>query len=300
MHGVRALLLFALSLWVIAASAQPSLPSLTGRVVDNANILDAATRAQLSAQLEAHEAETSNQVVVATINSLEGYDVADYGVQLARHWGIGTSEKNNGVVLLVAPAERKVRIEVGYGLEGALPDGMAGDIIRKRILPKFRENDYPGGVKSGVNSVLSAIAGEYEYVPSSKRSGKQTGLNAIVPIIFISIVLISQVARRKFNNRRVSHAIVPGGFVGMMALIISNNPFIGIAVGLGMFGLVYATAKKSSSSGSNAYRQNHHPHNQTRDRGNVNSDGHGGFGGGGGGFGGGGGGFGGGGASGGW
>jgi len=299
MRAFCAIVLITLTLCANWAFAEPNFPSLTGRVVDSANILDAATHAQLSSELEAHEATSSNQIVVATVGSLEGYDIADYGVQLARHWGIGTHEKSNGVLVLVAPNERKVRIEVGYGLEGALPDGLAGDIIRKRILPSFRENDYPAGIKAGVSSVIAAVDGEYEYTPSSRTSDKSSGLHALVPIIFIGIIFISEIARRKFNNRRVARAAMPGGFVGMMVLIISNNPFIGIAAGIGLFAFIYLMNKNTGAKGQAGNNTNHQGgrrhHGVHSDR--YHGRGHGGSGGG---FSGGGGGFGGGGASGGW
>ena len=92
-------------------------PNLSGRVVDTANILTQQERSTLSSILQQHEEKTTNQIVVVTLSSLNNYDIADYGYQLARYWGIGTKEKNNGVLLIVAPKERQLRIEVGYGLE---------------------------------------------------------------------------------------------------------------------------------------------------------------------------------------
>ncbi len=238
----------AAALLCAVAIAQPSFPALTGRVVDTANLLDTATRKSISAALEAHEAETTNQIVVVTVPTLEGYDIADYGVQLARHWGVGTEENNNGVVLLVAPNERKVRIEVGYGLEGALPDGLSGDIIRRKILPEFRTSNFSGGISNGVTAVLQAVAGEYDYDPSAQSDTSSSHLKAAVPIIFIGLMFVSTIANRRFNNRRISQAVVPAGFVGMVGLVISENPFIALALGLGVFGLVYLTAKHSGSA----------------------------------------------------
>lgn len=236
------------ALWCTVAMAQPSFPALSGRVVDTANLLDAATRTSISNTLEAHEAETTNQIVVVTVPTLEGYDIADYGVQLARHWGIGTEESNNGVVMLVAPNERKVRIEVGYGLEGALPDGLAGDIIRRQILPEFRTSNFSAGITQGVSAVLQAIDGEYDYDPSAQSDNPSSYLKAAVPIVFIGLMFISTLANRRFNNRRVSQAVVPAGFVGMVGLVISENPFIALALGLGVFALVYLTAKHSGNA----------------------------------------------------
>jgi len=141
--------------------AQPQFPALTGRVVDNANLLSAQSRSALTELLAQHEQQTSNQVVVVTLAELAGYDIADYGYQLGRHWQIGQKDKDNGVLLIVSIAERKIRIEVGYGLEGALTDALSSQIIRNEITPAFKQGDYERGINQGVDAILSAIAGEY-------------------------------------------------------------------------------------------------------------------------------------------
>ena len=289
MRAIRAIgVLCCLSLAGIVW-AEPTFPALTGRVVDTANVFDTGSLSELSAQLEAHEAETSNQIVVATVPSLQGYDIADFGVRLASHWKIGTAEDDNGVVLLVAPTERKVRIDVGYGLEGALPDALAGDIIRKHILPSFREGDYAAGVSKGVNSIIQAIKGEYVFDASRASRNEENRIGPLVPVAFMVIILIAQFLKKRFKNNRVSQAIVPAGFFGLVGFAMSNNLFIAIALLVAVFALISLTSKRfgrSSNSRNSSTRNNHR---------------HGGFGGSsGGGFSGGGGGFGGGGASGGW
>ena len=133
-----------------AAAAEPAFPQLTGRVVDDADLLSAADIAELDAGLKALEDKSSDQVVVVTLPSLQGFTIEDFGYQLGRHWGIGTKEKDNGVILIVAPNERKVRIEVGRGLEPLLTDAMSNVIINGAILPRFRSGDYAGGIKEGV------------------------------------------------------------------------------------------------------------------------------------------------------
>ena len=136
-HPARALFaaLIALLVAVGAAHAAPTFPPLSGRVVDDAGILPQDVRDQLTALLAEHEQQTGNQVVVATIKSLQGNDIAQYGYQLGRAWGIGQKGKNTGAIIIVAPNERKVRIEVGYGLEGALTDAQTKLIIENTILP---------------------------------------------------------------------------------------------------------------------------------------------------------------------
>jgi uncharacterized protein len=145
----RALLLFVLIVAAAAgAAAQPRFPALSGRVVDEAGVLSAGTRAALTHLFEAHERATTNQVVVATVASLQGYEIADFGVRLGRAWKIGQGDRNNGTILLVAPNERQVRIEVGYGLEGSLPDALAFQIIQVEILPRFQAGDTDGSYKA--------------------------------------------------------------------------------------------------------------------------------------------------------
>ncbi len=146
-----------LALVAFPALAAPTFPKLTGRVVDAANILPEATRASITAKLEALEAKTTDQVVVATVPDLQGYDISEYGYQLGRAWGIGQKGKDNGVVLLVAPNERRVRIDVGYGLEGTLTDALSSLIIQNQILPRFREGDMSGGVEAGVDAIVEQL-----------------------------------------------------------------------------------------------------------------------------------------------
>lgn len=177
-----------------AAFAEPRFPPLSGRVVDQAQILSPQVERKLDQLLAAHERETSNQVVVATVRSLEGYDIADYGVRLGRAWAIGQKGRDNGVLLLVAPNERDVRIEVGYGLEGALPDATAFSIVQNEILPRFRQKDFDGGVMAGVAAVLGAIEGTYQAKPAPRVSEDDVG--SIVPVLmmlaFSAVVFLSR------------------------------------------------------------------------------------------------------------
>ena len=138
------------------------LPALSGRVVDEANILDQATRAALTQKLADLEAKTTDQLVVVTLKSLQGTSIEDFGVELGRRWRIGQKDKNNGVLLIVAPSDSKVRIEVGYGLEGTLTDAVSKLIIENAIVPRFRANDIPGGVTRGVDDIISVLTGDAE------------------------------------------------------------------------------------------------------------------------------------------
>jgi len=278
-----------LSFCAVAAWAQSEVtfPALTDRVTDQAKLLDSAQKAQLIAQLEAHESATSNQIVVVTVNSLQGLDIADYSLKLGRKWGIGTAEKDNGVLLVVAPKERKVRIEVGRGLEGALPDGLAGTIVRSNILPSFRESDYPRGISNGVTAIEQAIKGEYTPPPNAQKGkgGSSSPLDKLIPLFFVGFVALAEGLKR-FANRRIANAAFPAGFTGLIITVMTSNFFIGALASIGIFCLIYFT--HTGGGGGPDGRRGGYMGNS------------GGFGGSGGGFSGGGGGFGGGGASGSW
>jgi uncharacterized protein len=196
-----AALLVALIVWVAPALAQaPAFPALSGRVVDAAGVLSAEDRAALSEKLEAHERRTSDQVVVATVPSLGGLAVEDYANRLYRTWALGTKERSNGALLLVAPSERKVRIEVGYGLEGALTDALSKVIIATAIVPRFRANDFPGGIRAGVDGVLQVLSGdadEWQRRPPV-REDRRDGVDLVVVIVVLVLVVlfVSGIGRR--------------------------------------------------------------------------------------------------------
>ena len=137
-----------------------ALPTLTGRVVDQANILDVETENKISAILERLE---PNQVVVATVSTLNGKEIEEYAVQLARFWALGEKQKDNGLLFLIAPNERQTRLEVGYGLEGIITDVWAHQVIEKEVLPYFRKNDYRNGILNGVNAIVTALSSQISF-----------------------------------------------------------------------------------------------------------------------------------------
>jgi uncharacterized protein len=283
-HRRPGLFVFTLWLLVLAGSVQaaPTFPKLTGRVVDEAGLLSAETKRKLTQQLKAHEDKTTNQVVVVTLKSLQGDDIADYGYQLGRDWGIGQKDKNNGVLLIVAPNERKVRIEVGYGLEGTLTDALSKSIIENRIVPQFKQNNYPAGIEAGVSSILGVLDGsedvaELRKAPASKRAASD---NIFTPVIIL--VVLGQFMGM-FMRTWISAGLVFGAGL-FLGYVILNTILGGLAIGFfaGVFHLVSQVSRQGRYGGYYG-----------------GGFGGGGFGGGGG-FSGGGGSFGGGGASGGW
>ncbi|WP_210261115.1 TPM domain-containing protein [Enterovirga aerilata] len=192
-------ILLALCALLGPALAQ-SFPPLAGRVVDAANLLGAEQRRALEAKLKAHEDRTTDQVVVATVPSLGGTSIEDFANRLFRHWQLGQKARNNGVLLLVAPNERKVRIEVGYGLEGALTDALSGVIIRTAMAPRFRAGDFAGGIDAGVDAVLSILTGDAEeWQRRAKVRADDHGELDWFTVAFMLVILII-VIRAFFRN----------------------------------------------------------------------------------------------------
>ena len=150
------MLALLLALLGLPAHAQ-TFPQLTGRVVDAANILPPDVEARIDQKLAALEVQSRRQLVVTTLPSLEGYEISDYGYRLGRAWGIGAKDRNDGALLIVAPNERKLRIEVGYGLEGIVTDGLSSLIIQQQIVPKFKAGDMPGGIEAGTDGLIRQL-----------------------------------------------------------------------------------------------------------------------------------------------
>ena len=155
---MRVLAAFLLCLFIAPALAAPKFPALTGRVVDDAHVLDDATKQDLTEKLAALEQQTSRQLVVVTVPSLGGYEISDYGYQLGRAWGIGQKTLNNGALFIIAPTEHKTRIEVGYGLEPILTDAMSSVIIQGQVLPKVRAGDFNAGIKAGADALIEQLS----------------------------------------------------------------------------------------------------------------------------------------------
>lgn len=182
-------LLAGLVLWTAVAAA-PTFPSLTGRVVDAANILSPATEAALTTKLEALEKQTSRQLVIVTVPSLQGYEIEDYGYQLGRAWGIGEKGRNTGVLLLVAPNERRVRVEVGYGLEGVLTDALSNVVLQQRVLPRFRTGDFEGGVVAGADALIEQLSlpDEQAQARVAASTTAKTASNSSTPIVLLVLL----------------------------------------------------------------------------------------------------------------
>lgn len=241
--------LLALLLVVLLAGVAEAqkFPALSGRVVDEAGLLSPADETALTQRLQALEQASSRQLVVATVPSLQDYPIEEFGYRLGRAWGLGQEKADNGAVLLVAPNERKVRIEVGYGLEPILTDALSSLIIQNRILPKFRENDMVGGIMAGTDAIIEQLQAPPELAEQraleaaqQRQQARQVqsggGGGSIFPLIFwgfvIFFVLLPMLrgGRRGRRHRR-------GGFPIMLwGLGLGSGGFSGGGFGGGFGG----------------------------------------------------------------
>jgi uncharacterized protein len=203
----RGFLAIALAFFAFAAPAfAQTFPQLSGRVVDQADLLTPAQEAELTAKSAALEKQTGRQFVIATVSSLEGRTIEDYGYRLGRAWGIGQKEEDDGVILLVAPKERKVRIETGYGARVFLTDAVSSVIIREAILPHFREGDFAGGIAEGATQIITQMqlppaeaAKRAQEIGAAEKARADKQGPSPLPVIFIVIIfffIIGSIARR--------------------------------------------------------------------------------------------------------
>ena len=235
-----ALFAFVAFLLVLPALAL-DFPALSGRVVDDAGVLDEGTRAALTQKLAEFETKTTDQFVVVTLKSLQGTSIEDLGVELGRHWQIGQRDKNNGVLLIVAPNERRVRIEVGYGLEGALTDAVSRLIIENGITPRFRAGDFAGGITRGVDDIISVLSGDAEEWkaraarrPDTVSPTDSTRNDSIWPVIWVVLVVMVVV----FICSMLASALCAAIFrlFAMLSLVGGRGSSGGFSGGGGSFG----------------------------------------------------------------
>jgi uncharacterized protein len=217
--GLRLTIVLAASLCAIATAFAFNFPSLTSRVVDQANIIQVATRNAIEQKLADLEAKSGIQLVVATVTSLEGQEIEPYANQLFRNWRLGEKTKNNAVLLLVAPNERRVRIEVGYGLEGTLTDALSKVIITNAITPRFKAGDFSGGISRGVDDIVTVLttdASEWQQRPALRLDAQQTvdpGSWVLIVglIILVALLVVSPGFRWFFFNVALNILLSSGG-----------------------------------------------------------------------------------------
>jgi len=279
-HAARASLLALALYWSCNALAQVAVLSLTGRVTDQTATLSAEQKAVLEQTLQAFEARKGSQLAVLLVPTTAPETIEQYALRVAEQWKLGRKKVDDGAVLVVAKGDRTLRIEVGYGLEGALNDATSKRIISEVITPRFKQGDFYGGITAGVDQIIRVIDGEPLPSPNGRPTSGISDIQQYVPVIFILALVMGGLLRSMLG--RFPGAIVTGGAVGVLAWLVAGA--VSIALGAGVLALLFTLL--SSGMGGHGIR------------GHRGGFGRGGLGGGG--FGGGGGGFGGGGASGRW
>ncbi len=202
MRTLSAALLSAALLFSGAAAADdamPAFPELTGPVVDGANLLSADAQDAITHKLLTYDQSSGNQLVVVTVTSLDGYPIEQWGYQLGRHWGIGQKGKNTGAILIVDRDERKLRIEVGYGLEGTLTDAESDNIIRNVMAPQFKQGDYAEGINDGVDAILALLGGAEDQ---EQQQTHHDHSSTILLMMFLLFILLRVLSAGLYSSRR--------------------------------------------------------------------------------------------------
>lgn len=207
-HAIRrsawaGLVLVLLCIAPPVSAATPDYPKLTGRVVDQAEILSQQSEAQLTGWLESLETTSGKQAVVATVKSLGGLEIEDYGVGLGRKWGIGQKDTDTGIILIVAPNDRQVRFEVGYGLEGEMTDALSRAIIEQQIIPSFKQGDYETGIVNGTAAMLNALGWKGAQPTAQPLAGPgPAGGFDWIPVLYFGVFFLVVIFRMIFGRRR--------------------------------------------------------------------------------------------------
>jgi uncharacterized protein len=231
------LLPFFCLLFCVQVVFAQTFPKPTGYVNDFAKLYTDSFRTELERDLETFDASTSAEVVVVTVENLQGTTIEDYATRLFENWKIGKEKKDNGVLLLIAKEEREVRIEVGYGLEGVINDARAGRIIRDIMLPSFKKNDYEGGTKQAIQVIKQYVRGESVVEPEVKEQRDWSGLIDFIPFLFFGLIYVGS-----FLARTKDYFVggIIGGVVGVLIGIFAGHiaAILFSAFALSMIGLL--------------------------------------------------------------
>jgi uncharacterized protein len=239
-HGAGLLLLLSVAL----AGADVAVPPLTARVTDLTGTLSGGAVARIEAKLQDLETKKGSQIAVLIVPSTQPEEIEQFGIRVADAWKLGRKGVDDGAILLVAKEDRRVRIEVGQGLEGALPDAIANRIITETITPHFKLGDYDGGVEKGIDKMISVVNGEPLPQPDKKWE-RHSGLGNMLPLLLVVVFVISGVLRAIFG--RMFGSIATGGLTGGIVWLLSH--VIPIGIGAGVFAFLFALVTGGSRSG---------------------------------------------------
>jgi uncharacterized protein len=218
-----------------SAQALVPVPPLTGRVIDLTGILSGDAVNRIEAELAALELHKGSQIVVLVVPTTHPEEIEQYGIRAAEQWKLGRKGVDDGAILLVAKDDRRVRIEVGYGLEGALPDAIANRIVDETIAPHFRGGDYDGGIEAGVKQMIAVVDGEPLPEPD-RRWERHSGMHNVLPLALIVVVVASGLLRALFG--RLGGSLATGGLAGAIAWLLTH--VIALGAGAGVLAFLFA------------------------------------------------------------
>jgi uncharacterized protein len=237
----------ALLLAALLARAEVAVPPLTARVTDLTGTLSGGAVTRIEAKLADVEAKKGSQIAVLIVPTTQPEEIEQFGIRVEDTWKLGRKGVDDGVILIVAKNDRRVRIEVGRGLEGALPDAVANRIITETITPHFKLGDYDGGVEAGVDQMISVVNGEPLPEPDRKWE-RHSGLGHFLPLLLVVVFVASGVLRAMFG--RLLGSVATGGLTGGIAWLLSH--FLPIGVGAGIVAFLFAMLAGSNSRGWSA------------------------------------------------
>lgn len=229
-HTIRAVLLACTLFWACLAGAQVLVPPLTGHVTDQTATLTAEQKAALEQTLRLFETRKGSQIAVLLIPSSGSETIEHYALRVAEQWKLGRKQVDDGAVLVVAKNDRTLRLEVGYGLEGALNDATSKRIISEIMLPRFKQGDFSGGITAGIDQIIRVIDGEPLPAPAGKPAGDTTSMPQYLPVLFIVALVLGAVLRTVLG--RLLSALVTGGAVAVVAWLFIGAIFMALIAGV--------------------------------------------------------------------
>jgi uncharacterized protein len=250
MKAVKATIVALLLCLAFAAVAEVAVPRLSGRVVDQTATLSSSDVASLEQTLKDFEARKGSQVAVLIVPTTDGEAIEQFSIRVAEAWKIGRKKVDDGAILVVAKNDRKLRIEVGYGLEGALNDATTKRIIDEIITPKFRSGDFAGGISAGVDRILRVIDGETLPTPaqgSSRGTSGDFNFDLFNPVTLIALFFASAVLRTVLG--RLVGSLLTGGLVGVVAWFLTGSPILSLVFGAGAALFAFMTEAFASPGG---------------------------------------------------
>lgn len=229
-HMARASILAFVFCWSLSAGAQVPVPLLTGHVTDQTGTFTAEQKSALEQTLQVFEARKGSQLAVLIVPTTAPESIEQYSIRVAELWKLGRKKVDDGAILVVAKTDRALRIEVGYGLEGALNDATSQRIISETITPRFVQGDFYGGVSAGVGQIIRVIDGEPLPQPSARPAGAVEGIQQFVPVIFILALVLGGVLRAVMG--RFPGALATGGVVAVIAWFFAGALSIALMSGV--------------------------------------------------------------------